>query len=252
MGQLYSSIVFQNPKSTYDTHLPYLSFVERKAHNYCSHEYVHKIPMVYYHIHSSLPTMIFAHGNACDISEIDVEGFAKKFGVNFIAFDYSGYGLHTQTKKSEYECQEDILAIYDHVINVLRVPDTNIILCGYSLGCSLVCFLAFYLSKRETHLPLILMAPFLSCLKVKFINSDMPMLDMFRNVDLAPFILSNVLLIHGTKDEIVNHEHSLQLSKLFKNVYDCVLLENVNHNDLLYNPVALHAIYQFVMTQRFI
>ena len=99
---------------------------------------------------------------------------------------------------------EDIDAAYTFLINVLHQNPQNIVVYGRSLGSGPSCYLAERLSKSNIRLGgLVLQSSILSVYRVAFnFRFTLPG-DMFPNVDRIANICCPLLVIHGTRDEIV-------------------------------------------------
>jgi fermentation-respiration switch protein FrsA (DUF1100 family) len=129
--------------------------------------------------------------------------FTKAINVNLLAYDYEGYGKATGIP-SEEACYEDIDAAYSFLTEVLRQPPQNIVLYGRSLGSGPSCYLAERLAKSGVKLGgLILQSPLLSVYRVAFNFRFTLFGDMFPNVDRIANINCPLLMIHGTRDEVV-------------------------------------------------
>jgi len=87
-------------------------------------------------------TLIFAHGNAGNISDrLFKIKFFYELGLNVFIFDYRGYGK-SQGKPSEPGVYLDAQGAYDYLRSRQDVNMENIILYGASLGGSVVIDLA--------------------------------------------------------------------------------------------------------------
>ena len=65
--------------------------------------------------------------------------------VNILAYDYTGYGLN-ENKPSEEDCFADIEAAFDYAIDILGIPEKEIVLWGRSLGSG------FREKTKQTHI----------------------------------------------------------------------------------------------------
>ncbi len=225
-GSIISRFAFIKMQPTYDKNLRYLDFAERSDNlgTYCT---VYKIPVVYYHVCDSYPTMIICHGNAVDIGRIDVLSIAALFKVNVCAFDYAGYGLHSCEYSSEYDCKKDVEAVYNHLTDKYNVNASNIIIYGRSLGTGVACHLA----TKIDAMGLILISPLLSAAKV--VTDWWIPGDIFENYKIAPQIKCPTLIIHGNRDEVIPYSCGQQLSKLFPNLYMFVTAYGAGHNNIV-------------------
>jgi len=216
MGNIVSNFAFICPPSSYTYKLSGLEFVERDV-------ITQRIPIRYYQKDKDLPTMIICHGNAEDIGQEDPQMLANMFNVNICLFDYAGYGLHSCKYASEYNCQQDVIAVYQHLKRVKKI--NNIIIYGRSLGSGISVYLA-----SLTQCKLILVSPLYS---VANVVTDMWIPgDIFRNYLLAPDIKSQVLILHGNNDNVVPFVCGKKLSLLFPNLYEFVILKGCGHNDI--------------------
>jgi pimeloyl-ACP methyl ester carboxylesterase len=235
MGSLITKLVFPAPPSSYDTTLSYLEFVERQDMS-MSFVTTYSIPVRYYVKDQNLKTLLCCHGNAEDINQ-DIEIIAENFNVNVCMFDFAGYGLHTCKVPSEYECQQDVLTVYNYLIHKKHVYPHNIVLYGRSLGSGIACYLANYLNNK--HIKLILVSPLLSVNNI--VTSYVLPGDLFTNYIIAP-----ALILHGDHDKVVPYEHGKKLATLFTNLYKFVTLLRCSHNDIGNSQLYYDNIYKFI------
>lgn len=129
--------------------------------------------------------------------------FTRELQVNLLAYDYEGYGKASGSP-TEQGCYNDIDAAYQYLTENMGQAPENIILYGRSLGSGPSCYLAQRLRYEGKPLGgLILQSPLLSVFRVAFnFRFTLPG-DMFPNVDRIPEIACPVLLVHGTRDEVV-------------------------------------------------
>ena len=191
-----ASLVFQPPE---------LSYVHtRNEMIYLATKKGAKIPAFYLDRRAQV-TVLFSHGNAEDLGLIydSFVEFARELNVNVLAYDYEGYGRATGSP-SEDSCYDDVDAAYSFLIECLHQQPQNIVVYGRSLGSGPSCYLAERLSLQGVRLGgLVLQSPLLSVYRVAFhFRFTLPG-DMFPNVDRVPNITCPVLVIHGTRDEIV-------------------------------------------------
>jgi uncharacterized protein len=229
MGSIISSMAFLCPSSSYNKNMPYLKFVEREV-TWLSNVAWYKIPIRFYLRDKCLPTMIVCHGNNEDIGQTDPKLLSDEFNVNVCLFDYAGYGLHTCKTASEYECQNDVLAVYEHLIYEKKINQDSIIIYGRSLGSGIAVYLSHHLCQRKIKNKLILVSPLYSAAAV-VTNMWIPG-DIFKNYLLAPEITCPTLILHGDIDGVVNYNRGRDLSLLFPNLTEFVTLENCDHNNI--------------------
>ena len=136
---------------------------------------------------------------------------------------------------SEAYCFADIDAAFSYLKHVLRIPTSNIILYGRSLGSGPSCYLAARTAEEGDAVGgLILHAPFLSVYRIVIESGCTLPGDRFPNVDFAPSIRSPVLLIHGTKDSIVPFNHSERLLETVAEPYrtEPLFIKGMGHNNV--------------------
>jgi fermentation-respiration switch protein FrsA (DUF1100 family) len=132
--------------------------------------------------------------------------FSECLNVNVLAYDYEGYGLSDGDVDSltEEKCYESIEAAFDFLVNVKDIDSHSIILYGRSLGSGPSCYLMEKLAEDNVKIGgLILQSPICSIFRVALdLRMTLPY-DMFANVDRIDKAHCPVLIIHGTRDEIV-------------------------------------------------
>ena len=115
-------------------------------------------------------------------------------------------------------------------VKIKQVGPENIVIYGRSLGTGMACYLAHYLCKKHIPNRLILVSPLMSAVKV--ITDIWSPFDIFTNYALAPKITSQTLILHGNNDLVVPYSCGHDLSQLFPNLYDMIVLEGCGHNDI--------------------
>lgn len=95
---------------------------------------------------SSGAWVLYFHGNAGNIADcVDRYRLFEKLGINVFAGDYRGYG-ESEGRPDEPGLYLDAEAMYNYLVDVLRVPPHRIILYGHSLGSGVATELAM---RRE-------------------------------------------------------------------------------------------------------
>lgn len=170
-------------------------------------------------------TIIYSHGNSEDIGDIRLvlERFNSN-GFSVFAYDYQGYGT-SQGRPSETKAYQEIEAVYQYVTNELKIPPNRIIAMGRSIGSG-----ATHLASRRQVAGLILESPLTSAFRVVTRISLMPF-DKFNNLRNIKNIDCPVLIIHGTKDEIVPIWHGRKLFEKADEPKFSLWVENAGHND---------------------
>lgn len=184
------------------------------------------------------PVVIYWHGNA---DQIGWSGtwLARRLGrLGFVAVEYPGYGL-SEGSPTQASIFWSALRVFDYVTNDLGVDPSRVRLLGQSIGCAP----ALYVGTVRPTAKLVLLSPFTSIAAVA--NSVFPFLpvallealvkDPFRNDVLAPACVSPVLVVHGTRDEIVPFVQGKAIAGLLPES-KFLPLEGVGHNDLFAPP----------------
>lgn len=236
MGETISTLVFRPPAPTYlkpsryfflDIEPPEDSIVtgcgaaehaDLSACNGSSSEetterHLHRIPAFYIKRKGAKITLLFSHGNAEDLGMMysRIKELARILQVNIMAYDYTGYGFSTGSP-SEEMCYRNIDAAYSYLRNVRNIPPSQIVLYGRSLGSGPSCYLAAKTARDgESVAAVILHSPFLSVYRVVMDCGFNMVGDMFLNKSNAADIRCPVLIVHGTKDEVVPFWHGQEL-----------------------------------------
>lgn len=225
-------MVFMPPTPSYTADAPGLLFAFREKLS-MSHHTVVNIPYFYTVINSNFPTILFAHGNAEDIGQFDIEAVAHALRANVCIYDYVGYGLNPGTP-SENDCYQDITTMYTQLVEHHQVDPANLIIFGRSLGSGSACYLAEYLCNQGIAFKgLILLSPVASVTKTALSLSLWG--DMFCNYLRAPHITCRTILIHGEFDRVVRIDASMELDRLLAGPHEFHAAEYRGHNDISFH-----------------
>jgi fermentation-respiration switch protein FrsA (DUF1100 family) len=172
-----------------------------------------------------------SHGNAEDITRVEdwvQKVFLPKVKSNVFIYEYTGYDNSGQ-KPCEKFVYSDCEAAYWFLSNILKISPNRIIAYGRSLGSGPSCYLA---SKHPIG-GLILQTPLCSIYRVVIeFKFTMPG-DMFPNIDRIKQVECPLLIIHGTKDEIVPIDHSKELfEKASSSKKMAFFVEGAGHNNI--------------------
>lgn len=187
--------------------------------------------------------MIYSHGNASDLSDVHnyLIQVSALYNVNFIAYDYRGYGIFKDYQTTENSTYEDLEYTISFAINYLKYDLKRIILWGYSLGTGPTIEIA---SRYQTLGGIIVQAPLASVMlwldnSAKFdyaFNQN----DIFCNINKIENVKCKIFMIHGKDDYTINVRHSLFLYEKYvksKSTNDqiwLIIAEGAGHNDLHY------------------
>jgi fermentation-respiration switch protein FrsA (DUF1100 family) len=171
-------------------------------------------------------TLLVSHGNAEDIGDDRywLEDLHQA-SFNVLAYDYQGYGT-SQGRASEKTLYEDELACYEFLTTNLKVPPERIIVLGRSVGSGP----AVHLAARKPVAGLVLESPFLSAFRVV---TRVPVgFDKFPNYKEIGRVRCPVLIMHGTRDEVIPIWHGRKLYELANEPRQFIAFEGGGHNDL--------------------
>jgi pimeloyl-ACP methyl ester carboxylesterase len=241
MGSLLSSfknvietIALPAPTASYDESHPRLQMI--------GGEDGVKTACMIYQVNDKKLAIIYCHGNACDIGQMD--GFLLKLSqdlkINIISLDYEGYGL-TGGTPSEAGCMRSLETVYKHLITSGRKP-SDIILYGTSIGTGPTVKLAHNvnLQSEQKLRGILLQTPYTSVVGVVsesiactsfYTTTKEGNPDLFRTVDLIGDIECPILIIHGRKDEVISYSHSEYIEKLNKKI-TLITLDDATHNNI--------------------
>jgi len=184
------------------------------------------------------PLVIFAHGNACDLFDMErpLQRLANGLEVPILAFDYPGYG-ESQGVPSEASAYRAMARIVAYAETELGYPTSRIFLCGQSLGTGVVTHYA-YVNRDSWTTPIILISPFRSIVKVVStgpIGALASPLDRFQNETKFKDIKAPVKIYHGLSDQIIPADHSRKLLWSLPEPLRLppTWLPGIGHNDIL-------------------
>lgn len=172
-------------------------------------------------------TLLVSHGNAEDLGD-DREWLGDLQGAGFsvFAYDYQGYGT-SEGRPSESGSYDDENAAYDYLTTQLKIPADRIIIFGRSVGTGP----AVHIAARRPAAALILQSPFLSAFRVLTRVAVLPF-DKFPNYKEIRNVHCPVLIIHGTKDNVINFWHGQKLFALAHEPKQFFAVADAGHNDV--------------------
>ena len=172
--------------------------------------------------------VLFLHGNAEDVGQLGA--FLSTYstlGVSVLGIDYPGYGLSRgqPSERATYAAAEAGLGF----LRGRGHPPERMVLHGRSLGGSV----ATELATRHRVAGLILESTFTSAFRVMLPFDHLPG-DRFTTLAKIPRVEAPVLVIHGTRDEVVSQDHGRRLLEaLPPSQRRSWWVEGAGHNDLL-------------------
>ncbi|ELR13238.1 alpha/beta hydrolase, putative [Acanthamoeba castellanii str. Neff] len=275
MGNVVASKAFLPPYPSYDEQMATLVWATSKLGD--------RIPCTYWAHARPRFTILFSHGNAEDIGQLnDWLGYmCRTFSVNVLSYDYRGYGLHPGVP-TEASCYADVEGAYDLLTKEFKIPPSRIILYGRSIGSGPTCYLGQRLcalaraqsrpsswlspsmfcrgvpsgdddsDPMSAMLPagFVLQSPIASAIRVVSTTLAMLPVDIFVNVNRIGKIEIPTMIIHGTDDEVVPYWHGTELYAKAGNPYKGAGHNNVECDFMAPLLSALQAFFVHLEAQR--
>ena len=189
------------------------------------------------------PYLIFYHhGNGEDLQSIIPRLQAlRKAGFAVLAWDYPGYGT-SDGRPTARRVNEIAEKIWLRIPELTGYPEERVLLYGRSLGSGPATLLA----NRHQAAGLILEGSFTSILRVSLGINFLPW-DYFDNLSLIRLVKCPVLVIHGTKDEVVPFKHGVRLHEAAPQPKFFTWIDGGRHNDFLesYPDIYLDSLQRF-------
>jgi fermentation-respiration switch protein FrsA (DUF1100 family) len=155
------------------------------------------------------PWVIFAHGNGelIDFWPHELKPFTG-FGVGVMLVEYPGYG-RSEGSPSQESIRDAFVKAYDGLVARKDVDPSRIVLFGRSIGGGAVCSL----SKIRPSAALVLMSTFtgVHAFASRYLVPKFLVRDPFDNLAAVKTYSGPILILHGSKDEIIPYRHGLTL-----------------------------------------
>ncbi len=203
----------------------------------------------------ALGTIVHAHGNAMAVdNHYEVTAFLAEYGFNVLLFDYRGYGRSQGKIRRREDALADLQAALAYVRTRPDVEPRRLLLLGNSIGGAL----SLMAGPDEPELAgIVAISPFASWQRVAanaigggdppnragqlltrlLLRRDLDPIERLPEIQHCP-----VLLVHGTRDEIVPYSHSLALLAAGQAAHAPVTLRTIeggDHNNLPINEPPL-------------
>lgn len=173
-------------------------------------------------------TILYSHGNAEDLGEIQpILAKLQALGFAVFAYDYQGYGT-SQGTASELGAYQDIEAAERYLGEKLGVSPQQLIIYGRSVGSGP----SVDLAMRRPVAGLIVESGFLSAFRAVTYIPLAPF-DKFANIDKISKVRCPVLVIHGQADEVVPFWQGKQLYAAAHPPKFHLWVEAAGHNDAI-------------------
>ena len=176
--------------------------------------------------------IIYFHGNAGNIGHRLPDLMQlNNFGLNVLGVSYRGYG-NSQGKPSEAGIYMDGNAAFRHATGDLGFAVENVFVLGRSIGTSV----AIHVSQKKNLGGLVLVTPLTSGAEqakasglglVSFVAGD-----SFNNIGKIGFVSCPVLVIHGTRDNIIPISMGKDIYAKVGSNKKFVAIDGAGHNNL--------------------
>jgi len=203
-------------------------------------------PMLWRAVEGGGPVVVHFHGNGEQVAWLSflAEAYAKR-GASFAAVEYPGYpgAPGSPSEASILLAAEKALR---HLVGPMGVARSRLVLEGQSLGSGV----AVALAEKGWGTKLVLLTPYTSLPDVgaramPFFPVRLLMRDRFDSASRAPGLPLPVLVLHGTRDQVVSFELGQALASKFPNAR-FVAVEGAGHNDIWDRPPTLDEALDFV------
>ncbi len=194
------------------------------------------ISALYRPVDSSDYTILFSHGNAEDLRDMDgIFARFNEFGFSVFGYDYRGYGA-SEGRPTERNSYEDIDAAFDYLTMELGVPARRVIVYGRSIGGGPSTDLA----SRRSVAGLILESTFVTAFRVRTHIPIVPF-DRFDNLSKIAKVHCPVLIMHSLDDELILPWHGEALFEKAASPKQALWIEEAGHGGI---PFAAPARYR--------
>jgi alpha-beta hydrolase superfamily lysophospholipase len=172
--------------------------------------------------------MVYSHGNAEDMGNLEgIMPFYRDLGYTVVVYDYPGYGQSGGTP-GVVGATDALRRVVQTVSEDRNLRPEQLTMFGKSIGGGPATAVAAELPVGG----LILESSFASIFQVPFPSLRLP-LDAFRNDARLTSVTCPVLIIHGTRDTVIDPLHANRLYAAANEPKRLLWVEGAGHNDLL-------------------
>ena len=212
-------LIFVPPTPTYTEQSDHITLIEGSEANT-------KLATYYRPAKPGMPTLLWSHGNAEDLSSTSFFELYHQAGFGIYAYDYPGYGL-SDGSPSDRSCYAAIERVYEDLTLTHKIASKDLILVGQSVGSGPTT----YLASQKPVAGMVLITPLTSVYRVAFRHPIFPR-DRFPNIDRIKNISIPLMVIHGDKDEVIPQSHGKALFDAHKGKHIFHDLKGCGHYDL--------------------
>ncbi len=187
----------------------------------------------------------FLHGNSGNLKKwfTDLDAF-RQANFDVVMFDYRGFGKSSGEIESEEQLRADVCAVWEHFAP--HYAGKRVVISGQSLGTGLAAGLAAQLCAAG-HAPdlTLLVSPYSS---MRALAAELyPWVPEkvlrypLHTLEHAAKLLGPVMLIHGSKDELIPIHHSETLCKSMRRA-ELLRVDGAGHSDVHQYPSVRKAL----------
>ena len=172
------------------------------------------------------PAVLMAHGNRelIDFYRNHAEGYRKK-GFTVLIGEYRGYGRSAGSPSRE-RIASDFTGFYDYLISQPIVDPHKVVFHGRSLGGSVLS----ELSASRSPAAIIVESTFISIKAMAHGAPDFLLVDRYDTLSALLDYRGPVLILHGTRDDVVPVSHALEMKKKIPRAK--LILYDFGHSDI--------------------
>lgn len=182
---------------------------------------------------AGVPRVVFFHGNGeANVHNLELARSLARAGVDVFLAEYRGYGGcagHPGEAGLRRDAAAALQALPENGSG--SVPSGPVVLVGRSLGTGV----AVELAARGEGAFVILLSPYTSMVEMgRIVAGPLAWLlvaDRFDSLSKAPRVKQPVVVLHGTRDEVIPFEQGRRLAAAFPDAR-FVPLEGRGHNDV--------------------
>jgi hypothetical protein len=187
-------------------------------------------------------TLLHFHGNAGNISHrLHLYEQWQRMGLSIFAIDYRGYGK-SEGVPSEAGFHSDARAAWSELVRKQKIPPSQIIIAGRSLGCAVATKLAtetepaaLVLETPFTNIPDMVAEHYPWIVPIRFLVQS-----RFDTLDLIGRVHAPTMVISAGNDEVVPMAMGKKIYAAANSPRQFVTLSG-NHNDFDLSPAYIRA-----------
>jgi uncharacterized protein len=171
------------------------------------------------------PAVLIAHGNRelIDFYRMRAEAY-QRLGFTVLLGEYRGYGRSAGSPSRE-RIASDFTAFYDYLVSLPMVDPRKLVFHGRSLGGAVLS----ELSRRRLPVAVIVESTFTSIKAMAHGAPDFLLVDRYDTLGALADYPGPILIIHGTKDDVVPVSHAILMKKSIPQAQ--ILLYPFGHSD---------------------